>query len=350
MASPSSRSRRRLSISALLFMASYSSRMLWLNLRYKIRTRNASFRQSAPSVIQATDNSWHRQRSFLDSLDSLGISSQEARPISAAGMPTLHLSEHWFPQQLISEEQTSQVSFPLEPKARQRSIDKSRSVPRKVVLHVLGILATLLIAQATPGVMNSALVHSITGTSFSAIPQLAAVDLHTSAHTALIDASKNLARISQLDHAQYASDAEFNTWAYSACSTAAMTVVFNAYGNHYRITDVLKVESELGEITPQLGLTENIGVARTAERFGFTTNWGDSWNLDQVLASANAGHPVIVGWPPSLYTGGHIVVVTGGDANQVYLADSSLWNYQKLSRSQFLKWWGGFAAVVTPAS
>src|SRR5947209_8350704 len=54
-------------------------------------------------------------------------------------------------------------------------------------------------------------------------------------------ASKALKRISQLDPAQYNSTQDYNTWAYSACSTAAMTEVFNSYGRHYRIADVLKV-------------------------------------------------------------------------------------------------------------
>ncbi|MGH2479062.1 MAG: C39 family peptidase, partial [Ktedonobacteraceae bacterium] len=76
--------------------------------------------------------------------------------------------------------------------------------------------------------------------------------------------------------------------------------------------------------------------------------WGNDWTLKRVLSNANAGHPVIVGWPPSLYPDGHIVVVTGGDASHVYLADSSTWNRRTISRSQFLQWWGGFAAVVTP--
>src|SRR5439155_3416161 len=66
-------------------------------------------------------------------------------------------------------------------------------------------------------------------------------------------ATQSLVRISQLDPAQYNSTQEYNVWAYSACSAASMTEVINAYGHHYRVTDILKVESRLGEITPQLG-------------------------------------------------------------------------------------------------
>src|SRR5690348_2401051 len=111
-------------------------------------------------------------------------------------------------------------------------------------------------------------------------------------------ASQALVRLSQLDPAQYNSTADYNLWAYSACSTASMTEVINSYGHHYRIADVLKVEASLKEITPSLGLVEDIGVARTMVKFGFNTSWGYNLSYDQVVATANRGQPVIVGWPP----------------------------------------------------
>ena|SRR5579859_3752905 len=166
----------------------------------------------------------------------------------------------------------------------------------------------------------------------------------------LYGASQNLVRLSQLDPSQYNSTADYTLWAYSACSTAAMTEVINAYGHHYRIADILKVEASLNEITPSLGLVEDIGVARTMAKFGFNTNWGYSLSYDQVVATANRGQPVIVSWPPSRYAGGHLVVVIGGNSQTVYLADTSLYNRHSLSRAQFMKWWAGFSAVATPAT
>ncbi|HKF38633.1 MAG TPA: hypothetical protein VKB35_17185, partial [Ktedonobacteraceae bacterium] len=74
--------------------------------------------------------------------------------------------------------------------------------------------------------------------------------------------AQHLVRLGQLDPAQYNSSQEYNLWAYSACSTASMTEVMDAYGRHYRITDVLQVETRIGEITPQLGLLEEAGIAR----------------------------------------------------------------------------------------
>src|SRR2546425_1255432 len=127
-------------------------------------------------------------------------------------------------------------------------------------------------------------------------------------------ASKSLVRLSQLDPGQYNSTQEYNLWAYSACSSASMTEVINAYGHHYRVTDILKVESQIGEITPELGLLEDGGIARTVTHFGFKTSWGHNLSLDNVIDTANRGEPVIVSFPPDRYDGGHLVVVIGGDS------------------------------------
>jgi Peptidase_C39 like family len=162
------------------------------------------------------------------------------------------------------------------------------------------------------------------------------------------NASRSLVRLSQLDPSQYVSHQEFTTWAYSACSTASLTEVMNAYGRHYRVTDVLKIEASIGEITPQLGLLHEVGIQKTAAQFGFKTTWGHNLSLDQIISIANQGRPVIVDFPPDRYAGGHLLVVTGGNSSIVKLADSSLWNRRSLSRSQFLQWWEGFYAIVTP--
>ncbi|MBV9228262.1 MAG: C39 family peptidase [Chloroflexi bacterium] len=190
--------------------------------------------------------------------------------------------------------------------------------------------------------------------SDSAMATAAAAKANSSSNTSntlfagLAGASKALERIGQLDPAQYASSQEYNTWAYSTCSAAAMTEVINAYGNHYRLTDILSVEARLGEITPDLGLVEPSGVDHTVAQFGFKTVSLTNAPLDQVISVANQGRPVIVGWPPDRWAGGHILVVRGGDSQNVYLADSSRLNYQIMPRTRFLQLWGGFAVVVIP--
>lgn len=162
--------------------------------------------------------------------------------------------------------------------------------------------------------------------------------------------SHTVLRISQLDPGQYTSQAEFQYWAYAACSAAAMTEIANAYGGHFRIHDILVVEERVREITQDLGLLHDGGIERTMAQppFNMRTTWGYDLSYQQVIAKANSGTPVIVSWPPSRYQGGHLVVVTGGNDSVVYLADSSIFNRHALSRAQFMRWWGGFFAVVRP--
>lgn len=189
------------------------------------------------------------------------------------------------------------------------------------------------------------------GTSVVSITPSASPTSLASPADVSVNASRALVRIYQLDASQYNTPQDATTWAYSACSAAALTEVINAWGNyHYRIADILRVEASVGAITPELGLTTEAGIANTAAKFGFRTNWGHTRSLDQVIAAANSGTPVIVSWPPQTYAGGHIVVVTGGNATTIDLADSSKYDRTNLSREQFSVWWRGFSAILTPTS
>jgi ABC-type bacteriocin/lantibiotic exporter with double-glycine peptidase domain len=156
-------------------------------------------------------------------------------------------------------------------------------------------------------------------------------------------------RLSQMDPAQYSSPQEYQEWAASSCSAASMAEVINAYGHHYRVTDILSAERATGEITPDQGLLEDIGIVKTVARFRFTANLSYSRSLDQMISLANQGEPVIVSFPPQpAWPTGHILVVTGGDQSIVRVADSSRLDMHSLSRARFSQWWGGFSAVVTP--
>src|SRR5258708_17178067 len=169
-----------------------------------------------------------------------------------------------------------------------------------------------------------------------------------SQHAPQYNASKNLVRLGQVDPGQYNSTQEYNLWAYSACSTVALTEVINAYGHHYRITDILKVEAQIGEITPQLGLVEEAGIQHTAAQFGFKTSWGHTLSLDQVITIANHGRPVIVSFPPDRYARSHLLLVTGRVSKPVYLTSSLLFNPPSLSRAQFFNLLERVSAILIP--
>lgn len=159
--------------------------------------------------------------------------------------------------------------------------------------------------------------------------------------------SAHLVRISQLDPAQYTSQAQWQSWAESACSAAAMTEVLNAWWGftRYRISDVLAQEVAAQAITPQLGLLDAQGIVRTMRRFGFLVDTGSGWSLDQLISMAQHT-PVIVGFPPARYPGGHLLILRGGNGSSVQLVDSSLHHWQTISRHQFLAWWGGQAWIA----
>jgi hypothetical protein len=250
---------------------------------------------------------------------------------------------------VISPLQNYPLISTVQPEIRRKKTSFVSAHLRSLVsLGFLLMLGLSLLGTSTVG--GGTLQHIIQSLSlFSQFQPVSSKNISLTTHSTLsTDASQQLTRISQLDPNEYASNAEFNTWAYSACSTASMTEVFNSYGYHYRITDVLRIESQIGAITPDLGLVDPGGIASTATKFGFKTQWGNDGSLDQIIAIANSGKPVIVGFPPDRYEGGHLLVVIGGDSNNVLLADTSLWNRHEISRGQFSQWWGGFYAVVTP--
>jgi hypothetical protein len=220
---------------------------------------------------------------------------------------------------------------------------KERLSSWKVI--VPGLIAMFLLGFY---LLNAALPHPLLWmpvTFGSANPQTTPPPSSAPAYTA----TQHLQRIGQLDPAQYQSPQEFNTWAYSACSTASMTEVINSYGHSYRITDILKIEASIHEITPELGLLEEVGIERTGAQFGFKTTWGHNRSLAQIIAAASSGTPVIISFPPALYPGGHILIVRGGTSSYVYLADSSRLNMSIMTHDRFMQLWGGFSAIMTPA-
>lgn len=216
-----------------------------------------------------------------------------------------------------------------------------------ILLALFGFsLFSLRALLLNPGLVFNLSMPDTTTTSSNAAANKAPTN--TSPFSGLAGASKALIRVNQLDPAQYATNQEYSTWAFSTCSAASMTEVINSYGHNYRITDILKVESGIGEITPALGLLEPQGIDKTAAHFGFKTTWLNNTNLDQVINVGNQGRPVIVSFPPSRWDGGHILVVRGGNSQSVYLADSSRLNMQVMSRPTFMKYWAGFAVVIVP--
>ena len=176
------------------------------------------------------------------------------------------------------------------------------------------------------------------------------------------NASKTLVRIDQTSPSQYSNTAEYNTWWPSTCSAASMTEVIDAYGHNYKLTDILKIESGIGAITPNDGLLYPEGIDSTAAQFGFTTQTLKNPTLDQMLSFANSGKPVIINFPPPAvgghWEGGHFLIALGSTTlngiEYVHLADSSRLDMEYMAvgsptqAKTFLYYWQGFAKILSP--
>lgn len=176
--------------------------------------------------------------------------------------------------------------------------------------------------------------------------------------------SSNVTAFSQADRKQYNNEnPEWSQWSYSACSGCAMAALMDAYGatlngRPLNCGDVLEVEKRLSVYNPvnEWGLVtgEPDELAETAAQFGFTGYYTQKLSLDDLITLANAGVPSIVRIPT------HIMILTGGDKQNVFLADSGGLHLSKVTRQQFLSglpgsrlyagqsWMAGWYIILTP--
>ena len=170
-----------------------------------------------------------------------------------------------------------------------------------------------------------------------------AFDLSTSTLPLDGTASSRIQRVDSADRGQYYSDYQLQVWSYSSCSGISMEEVMDAYGRHLIAADVLQEEMDLGVWDTYDGLTGGeAGIAKTASYFGFRAVPNPPRTVQDLVAVANKGFPVIVGVP------GHILVVRGGDSNNVYLVDSAPADRTIMSRVQFASWWDNFSVELLP--
>ena len=179
--------------------------------------------------------------------------------------------------------------------------------------------------------------------AFNLSQHTAGLDLTTSLPPISFSASERVVRIDSAARDQYYSDYQWQVWSYSSCSGISMEMVINAYGHHYIAADFLQKELSLGVWDITLGLTGGEpGMAEAAAYFGFKALPNPPRTLQALLATANKGYPVIVG------SSGHIMVVKGGNATSVFIADSSPANRTIMSYASFMSWWNGFSVVLVP--
>lgn len=204
------------------------------------------------------------------------------------------------------------------------------------------------------GVLGVILLHPVTSATPAGLStQTASVKGIPTPHPTPIrmrSAFTEVHRLSQVDPQQYSLQTPYGTWWPSACSAAVITEAVNSYGYGYRIADILTVEASLHHptvITPDAGLLYASGLDRTLRTFSFQATQLQHPTVPQLEQLARTA-PVIINFPPSTWSGGHFLIMTGGDSSHVTLADSSRLNMPSMSVAVFLSYWRGLAFVVTP--
>jgi peptidase C39-like protein len=131
----------------------------------------------------------------------------------------------------------------------------------------------------------------------------------------------------------YDSRAQFDQWAGAACSAATLAEVLTSYGlPHMTIGRMIR---ELGpDISPNWGLLNYNAFNKVAAKYGLRADVYLEQNplsYKQMLYLTNSlGIPVVVNMRATtgyyrFLSGGHILVMTGGDYNTIRLTDSSLY-------------------------
>jgi hypothetical protein len=215
---------------------------------------------------------------------------------------------------------------------------------RRTIVSFGLLLMVLLTLFAQSGLADGALQGLKRGIALLDFSQhTSAFDLSTSSLPLDGTASSRIIRVDSANRGQYYSDYQWQVWSYSSCSGISMEEVMDAYGHHLVAADVLQVESDLGVWDTYNGLTGGeAGIAKAASYFGFRAVPNPPRTVQDLIAVANKGFPVIVGVP------GHILVVRGGDSNNVYLVDSAPADRTIMSRAQFANWWDNFSVELLP--
>jgi hypothetical protein len=214
---------------------------------------------------------------------------------------------------------------------------------RQRTLVSLGLLTMLVIGLLVESGVAGDAFHTLTqGLNLSG-SQSSVLDLQTAFQPIPFSASARIIRVDSASRDQYYTDYQYQVWSYSSCSGISLEEVMDAYGRQYIAADVLQIEQNMGVWDTYDGLLGGEpAMAKVATYFGFQVSPNPPRTLQALILVANKGFPVIVGIP------GHIMVIKGGDANYVYVVDSSPANREVMTHDQFMNVWDGFSVLITP--
>lgn len=223
-----------------------------------------------------------------------------------------------------------------------------------IVFSVIFVFSRMLVSNQFPALL------------FSSSPQMDQTDQRPPIPLSfpVKKISETVTAFSQADKTHYNNEnPEWSLWSNSACSGCAMAALLDAYGatlngRPLNCGDVLEAEYRLSVYNPvnSWGLITGSPdeLAKTAAHFGFTGYYTQKLSLDDLITLANAGIPSIVRIPT------HVMVLMGGDSQNVFLADSGGLHLSKVTRTQFLhglpgsrlyagqSWMAGWYIILTP--
>ncbi len=154
----------------------------------------------------------------------------------------------------------------------------------------------------------------------------------------------------------YDSKAQFNQWAGSACSAASLAEILTAYG--LPNMTIGRMIREMGpDISSQWGLLTYNAFNKVASKYGLRADVyleNNPLTYKQMLYLTNTlGIPITINVRATTgyyhyLSGGHILVMTGGDSKTIRLTDSSLYYMKSLPLSTYNQMARSRNVVIVP--
>ena len=272
----------------------------------------------------------------------------DALPMRVPSIPQAHRDEpHLIPglrPELVLPALAAhrRLKLPARPRVNTRAIVERARSPwsmARTLLSVLAISCALWLSLSAAGEPSQPLMS---------IFQTRAVSYDARAVTSLVQPETQGMRPDLYD-----SNAQFNDWWDAACSAAALSEIMTAWGIPHatigKMIDVMQPDISLngGLLTPH-------GFQRGAEAFGYRADINWHLTYKQLLYITNVLNlPVIVNVRISygyyhFFSGGHFLVMTGGDAQGLKIVDSSEYYIHYLPLDTFNSMFTGMTAVIVP--
>ena len=303
----------------------------WADDRDEYRIGDSSPRQRERSAARP-----------LSAISTIDFDEEEEMTLVAAPPP-----QQRAPARLPTDSVPDLAAF-RPPQARRRPHVNTRAIAQRA--RSPWSVARLLLALCA---MSLAIWTTLLGAGEPSQPLMAGFVPQSGAHEARSVAALVQPETQGMRPDLYDSNQQFNDWWDAACSAAVSSEVLTSWGVQNatigKMIDVMQPDISLYG-----GLLSPHGFQRGAEAFGYRADI--NWHLDykQLLYITNTlGLPVIVNVRISygyyhFFSGGHFLVMTGGDSQGLSIVDSSEYYIKYLPIDTFNSMFTGMTAVIVP--